>query len=687
MKRLYILIILSLTLCFALSLQAQVDRTKAPKAGPAPKIQLGDYDTFTLKNGLKVLVVENHKLPKVSFSLSLTIDPIKEGNKSGYISIAGSLLEMGTKSRTAQQIAEEVDFIGADLNSYSKGVFASGLSKFKNQILGLMADVCLHPIFPQEEFYKLVKQNLSALQANKTSARSIASNVRDKVLYGDSHPYGDVTTENTIGNIKLTDCENYYNTYFKPNVALLAIVGDITTKEAKKMVQKYFENWQSKEVPAHNYKVPVMPKGKRVIFSHKDASPQSIVQIINLINLKKGAADVIPASVMNAMLGRGFLGLLMKNLREDKGYTYGAYSRLASDQLVGEFYTSSEVRANVTDSALIQMEIEMKRIRNEKLTQDHLDMTKATLAGDFARSLEKPSTIANFAMAIERYNFPKDYYATYLEKLAKVSLEDVKAMAEKYIDPENAVYLVVGDRKLKSSLKKISSTQKVEEFDNKGNVVVVKPNAIPDGLTTKAILEKYINAIGGREKLASMKNLSLKGDMKMGPMSMNIETIFKGNTKYCMKVMMNGQVMQSVLFNGEEAKITAMGKETKATEEQLKKFKLEAQMCSELNFEALGFTAKIDGTEMIDGEKAYKLEVTDPSGITTIDSYCSNSGLKLKSIAQQNGRSVIIRYKDYREVEGIKFPFMTITSMGPQEIPLTITELKVNNGVEDSVFN
>ncbi|RUT78641.1 M16 family metallopeptidase [Ancylomarina longa] len=687
MKRLYRLVILSLTLCFALSLQAQVDRTKAPVAGPAPKIQLGNYDTFSLKNGLKVLVVENHKIPKVSFSLSLNIDPIVEGDKSGYISIAGSLLEMGTMTKTAQQIAEEVDFIGADLNSYSKGVYAAGLSKFKDQILQLMADVCLHPSFPKSEFDKLVKQNLTGLQANKTSARYIASNVKDRVLYGKLHPYGDVTTESTIANIELADCENYYNTYFKPNVAILAIVGDITTKEAKKLVKEYFQNWQPSEVPAHKYAIPAMPKGKRVIFSNKDASPQSLVQVINLINLKKGASDVISASVMNAMLGRGFSGLLMKNLREDKAYTYGAYSRLSSDQLVGEFSASSNVRSNVTDSALIQIEYEMNRIRNEKLTQDHLDMTKATLAGDFARSLEKPSTIANFAMSIEKYNLSKDYYATYLEKLAKVSLDDVLAMAQKYVDPENAVYLVVGDRKLKNSLKNISATHEVEEFDNEGEKVVEDPNAIPVGLTSKAILENYINAIGGREKVEAMKDLSLKGDMKMGPMIMNIETIFKGNTKYCMKVMMNGQVMQSVLFDGDKAKIMAMGKETQATEEQLKNFKLEAQMCSELNFDALGFTAKIVGSELIDGEKAYKLEVIDPSGVTQFDFYSSKSGLKVKTIAQQSGKSVIIRYKDYEEVEGIKFPFTTVTSMGPQEMPLTITELKVNKGVEDSVFN
>lgn len=687
MKKTYRLFALFIAICFVISASAQVDRTKAPAAGPAPKIQIGDHDSFTLKNGMKVLVVENHKLPRVEFALSLLIDPIVEGDKVGYTSFTGDLMDRGTSNRTANQIAEEIDFIGADLGARADGAVAGGLSRYKEQIIELMADVTLHPIFPQDEFDKIVKQTLSGLEANKTDPKSTSRNVRSKVLYGESHPYGEVLTEASVNNVTVEDCKKYHETYFKPNVALMVIVGDITTKEAKKLVEKYFGKWEQGVVPTHKYEMPAKIEGKRVVFANKDAAPQSLVQIINWIDLKKGDPDIIPASVMNSMLGRGFLGLLNKNLREDKAYTYGAYSGLSSDKLVGRFYTSSEVKAEVTDSSLMEMAFEINKIRNTKLTQDHLDMTKATLAGDFARSLENPSTIADFAMAIERYKLPADYYATYLEKLDKVTLEDIQAMAKKYTDPDNAVYLVVGDKKYKKQLAKLSSTGEVEEYDYKGDIVKEDPNAIPEGLTCTSVIENYLTAVGGRDKWSAVKNLAIKGEMKMGPMSMNIETAFKNNEKYSLKMTMNGQVMQAVTYNGTSAKIMAMGQEKQADEAELAKYKIQAQMCPELNMQELGYKMDIVGAEVIDGEKAYKIEITDAGGESRYDFFSVESGLKIKTIMQQNGMSIVMLYKEYKEVEGIKYPYLTVTKMGPQEMPLTITELSVNKGVEDSIFN
>jgi len=687
MKNLYRLFALLIAVCFVISASAQVDRTKAPAAGPAPKVQLGDYDTFTLKNGMKVLVVANHKLPQVGFAISLLNDPIAEGDKAGYLSVMGQLLDRGTTKRSGKQIAEEIDFIGAELGVSSSGVDAGGLSRYKEKIIELMADVLQNPTFPQEEFDKIVKQTLSGLEANKTDPNSMASNMRSRVLYPANHPYGDVVTEETVKSFTVEDCKKYYTTYFKPNKALMAIVGDITTKEAKKLVKKYFGDWESAEVPNHKYEMPAKMEGKRVVLSNKDAAPQSLVRIYNSFELKKGNADVIPASVMNAMLGRGFSGLLMKNLREDKAYTYGAGSRLYSDKLVGGFYTSSEVKAEVTDSALMQMVVEMDRIRDTKLTQDHLNMTKATMAGDFARSLEDPGTIARFAMAIERYNLPEDYYATYLEKLDKVTLEDIQAMAKKYVDPNNAVYLVVGDKKYKKQLAKLSSTGKVEEYDYKGDIVKEDPNAIPEGLTCKTVIANYVDAIGGRDNWMAVKDLSIKGEMKMGPMSINVESAQKNNEKFCMKMTMNGQVMQAMYYNGTSGRVVAQGNEMVANEAQLAGFKQQAQMCPELNMEKLGYSMKIVGAENVDGEKAYKLEVKDSQGNTKYEFFSADSGLKLKTIAQQQGMSVTTLYKNYTEVEGIKYPYSAITKMGPQEMPLTITELSVNKGVDDSVFN
>ncbi len=687
MKKLNRFLFILVAICMVTAVHAQVDRTKAPAAGPAPKVQLGDYDSFTLKNGLKVLVVENHKLPKVNFSLNLNNDPIVEGDKTGFSSFAGELIGTGTASKNYAQISEEVDFIGAHLGTSAGGVNASGLSRYKEKIMALMADVTLNPSFPKDEFDKIVKQTLSGLESSKNDPNSISSNMRSRIVYGANHPYGDVMTKATVENITMDDCKNYYNTYFKPNVAVLAIVGDITTKEAKKMVKKYFGKWKKGEVPTQKYEMPAKMKGKRVVLANKDAATQSLIQIINTFELKKANPDVIPARVMNAMLGSGFSGLLFKNLREDKAYTYGAYSSISDDKLVGFFRTTSNVKAAVTDSAFVQMVVEIDRIRDTKLTQDHLNMTKAAMAGDFARALESPSSIASFAMSIERNNLPADYYATYLEKLDRVTLDDIQAMAKKYIDPNNAVYLVVGDRKYKERLAKLSSEGVVEEYDFKGDIVKEDPNAIPEGLTANTVIESYIKAIGGREKLESIKNMSMKGEMKMGPMSINVEQAYKNNEKFAMSMIMNGQVLQAIKYNGTSAKVMAQGRESEANEQQLKGFKMQANMFAEVNFKDLGFTAKIAGTEMIDGVKAYKVEMIDTDNVSRFDFYSSATGLKVKTIAKDNGMAVTMIYKDYKNVDGIMFPFSLITKMGPQEMPLSVTNLEFNKGVKDEMFN
>ena len=224
----YIIPILLLCLSTTLIWSQKVDRSKAPKAGPAPKIQIGSYQLFTLENGLKVIVVENHKLPTVSYSLQLEIDPIKEGEKAGSVSAAGELMTAGTTTRSKDEISNAVDFIGAQLSSGSEGIYASSLTKHSETILELMSDVLLHPSYPEAEIEKSRKKILSGLVSEKTDPNSISSKIGNLVKYGKNHPYGEMMTEETVNNYKREDLVNYYNTYFKPNVSYLIIVGDIT---------------------------------------------------------------------------------------------------------------------------------------------------------------------------------------------------------------------------------------------------------------------------------------------------------------------------------------------------------------------------------------------------------------------------------------------------------------------------
>lgn len=670
----------------SLTVNAQLDRSIRPNPGPAPKIQLGDYELFTLANGLKVIVVENHKIPKINYQLNLDIDPVPEGNQAGYISMTGDLLRAGTTTKTKAQIDEAIDFIGASLNTYSTGISGSVLTKFSSELLDIMSDVLYNPVFPAEELNKLKKQNISGIQASKNEAKAIAANINSTVMFGNEHPYGEIISEKTIENITLDKCKEYYKTYFRPNTAYLIIVGDITLKEAKLQANKYFGKWEKGVVPTHSYNFPEVNKSPKVVIGNRDGAVQSVIMVSNPLDFKPGNPDAIKASVMNSILGGGSLSSYINaNLREKHAYTYGGYSSLSTDKLVGSFKASAEVKGLATDSAMTQLLSEINRIINEPVDKDMLQQVKSRMNGSFARSLENPSTIAQFALNIEKYKLPKDYYATYLEKLSNVSASDVQEMAKKYLNPENANIIAVGNADmLQKTMAKFSKDGKVEQLDFYGNPV--KALEAPSDLTGMDVIAKYVEAIGGKDKLAKMNDVSIKMGMSMQGMNIEIVNRQKAPNKLSVETTMGGNVLSKQVCNGVKAMVKSQMGNQEITGPALQDMLAQATLNAELYLEKMGITAELKGSEDVDGQPAWKVQMKMPSGKNTVDFYDQKSGLKVKSVSQQGQMSVTTLYSDYRDVDGVLFPFKIKQSAGPQSFDIVVSNVEVNKGIDDSVF-
>ena len=690
MKKIILLLFVALLLTF--NINAQLDRTQPPKPGPAPTVNIGDYQMFTLSNGLKVIVVENRKTPVISWQLTLDVDPVMEGDAKGYVDLAGQLMRAGTKNRSKQQIDEEIDFIGASLSTFSTGMFGSSLTRHKEKLLTLMSDVLLNPVFPQDELEKVITQSISGLSANESDANFMVDNLISSVMFGSSHPYGEVVTKESLGNINRDHVVNYYNTFFKPNTAYLVIVGDITAKEAKKLTNKYFKKWKKGDVPKATYEIPAPPAGNKVAFANRDGAVQSVLAVSYPIELKPGAPEAIKASVMNSILGGGvFSGRLMQNLREDKAYTYGARSSLSSDRLIGSFSARTEVGNNVTDSALVEILYEMDRLAKEPVDQQSLDLVKNFMNGSFARSLESPRTIANFALNIERYKLPKDYYKTYLEKLAAVSIEDVSAMAARYIKPENA-WIVVGGNKdeVAPKLARFSKNGEVLFFDPYGRPVVSSGTEIPAGLTAEKVIENYIKAVGGADKLRSITDQVMKMSTEMQGMTIELVSSWKAPGKILVTTGMGGNIMQKQVFDGERGQVEAMGQKMELSGKQLEDMKIQAILFPELEYKSLGFELKLAEIEDIDGKPAYKVQISSPQGTSKSEFFDVASGLKVRSVASQETQmgpmTVTSSYGDYREVDGIKFPFSLKQQVGPQALDLKVGSIEMNKGVSDDLF-
>lgn len=680
-------IIFILLLFIAFPSWSQLDRSQKPEPGPAPKFNLGKAEQFTLANGLRVFVVENHKLPRVSFSLVLDNDPILEKENAGYVSMAGQLLRSGTTSQTKAQLDEAVDFLGATLSTSSSGAYASSLKKHADKVMALMAEVILHPSFPEEELEKLKKQTLSALEANKDDADAIAADVAQVLRYGKEHPYGEVVTEETVRNIDLTEIKQYYNAFFRPNNAYLAVVGDISKKEAEKLVKKYFGQWKKGDIPSATYPIPSAPKETIVALVDRPNAVQSVISMTYPVELKPGDPDVIKSMVMNQVLGGSFSSRLNMNLREKHGYTYGAHSSLNSDRLVGSFRAGASVRNEVTDSAIAEFLHELKDIKQKNVTEEELQNVKNYLTGSFARSLENPATIANFAINIERFHLPKDYYINYLKNIDAVSLEDIQQMAEKYITPEKAYILVVG--KGEEVADRIKEFGKLQYFDIYGNPYTPeKKAALPEGLTAEKVIADYLLALGGKENLRKIKDLSIVMAASLQNNPVEIVQTVKAPNKSSSEVKMGGMVVQKEVYNGKEVAMYQMGQQITMTEEQKKEAAYKSVMFPELEYEQWKVEMTLKGIEKLEGEDVYVIETVLPTGTKSTQYFSVATGLKVKeamNIETPQGNVVQnIAYADYKEKSGVKFPYKV--TLSPPGLTAEIISIDINKGVDDKVF-
>ncbi len=668
-----ILITLASSLAFG-----QIDRSSLPKPGPAPEIKIGEPYKFKLKNGLQVFVVENDKLPQVTYSLILDRDPIVEGDKAGYVSIAGQMLRRGTTSKTKEELDEAIDFLGASVNTSSTGISASGLSKYNEELLQLMTDILFNPSFPEEELEKIKKQTISGIQASKDNPSAIASLVRAAVLYGKDHPSGESETEQTISNIGLDDVKQYYNTYFKPNIAYLAVVGNVDAKATEALVKQYFGDWEKGKVPSFDYETPAKPDQTTIALVDRPQSVQSNIIISNLAEIKTGDDDVVPATVMNRILGGGSASRLFMNLREDKGYTYGAYSSLnPSFDLIGSFTANAEVRNEVTDSAIYQFLYEFNQIRSELVTDEELADAKNFLAGSFGRQLESPATVAQFALNTAIYGLPEDYYATYLQKIEAVTKDDVQKMALKYIQPKNAYITIVGKKDdIYDGLKQYG---KVELYDINGDPEKAFDASSVD-VTADMVIDNYIKAIGGREKLAAVESMTMEVEVAVRGMTIN-QSLKKDEDKFYSSTAMGTNVISKMVYNEGQGYMVMQGNRNDLTEAQMADMKISSLAFPEIYYDEINVTLELDGIKKVGDEEAYRVKVTYPSGTSVTEFFSTTSGLKLKTEGPQN-----TEYSDYREVEGILIPFSQKIGSPMGSLDATIKEVKFNVEIPETTF-
>lgn len=683
MKTKLIALVAIFTMSFALN--AQVDRTKKPAAGPAPQVKLGKADKFKLKNGLTVIMVENHKLPRASATLTIDNKPYFEGDKAGVSGLMGSLLGRGTPTMTKDQFNERVDFLGANVGFGSSSAFASSLSRYFNEILGLMADGVKNSQFTQEEFDKEVKITLDGIKSSEKSVTAAARRVEDLLTYGANHPFGEFTSKKSVNNITLADVKANYNTYYRPNNAYLIIQGDINPKKMKKLVKKLFNDWEAGVIPDSNLPEIKNVETTEINFVDMPNAVQSEIAVVNNLNLKLGDKDYFAALLANRILGGGG-ARLYNNLREDKGYTYGSYSRLRQSRYAATFRATASVRNMVTDSSVVEIMKEINKIRYSKVTEKELKKVKAEYVGSFVINVQQPSTVASYALNRELYNLPDDYYEKYLENINAVTIDDVQNAAIKYFKGDKARIFITG--KAIDVLKNLEKNENynIKYFDKYGNATE-KPELsipIPAGVTKESVVNNYFKAIGGVDKIKALKSSLITYQTKINGAAIEV-TEKRNDAKYSSVTSMNGNPVIKVLMSKDGISMNGQ--------------QLPPAMVSEMTgslgvFPEFGIlndaNAKLTSVEKLeDGRQVYVISTVGKI-VSTSFYFDVKTGLKVKEsqVTKAGGRtqSQEAFYSDYKDFGGIKFATKKNGSLGPQKVNFTLKDAKVNEGVSDEDF-
>ena len=677
------------------SANAQIDRSQIPSSGPTPEVNLRDAKEFKLKNGLTVLVATDTKFPVVSWSLNLNNPPVFEGNKAGVQSLTGALLGKETLKSTKDEFAEKVDFLGASVSVNPNGGFGYCLTKYQEDVFSLFAEAAFKTKFTQEELDFEKEQLIEGIKSGENSAAAIAGNVRGAVFYGKNHAAGEIVTEETINNVSLEDVKQFYSDRFKPSNGFMLFTGDITVKEVKKLLKKYMKGWKSGSVTIPEYPSFEDVSTTEINFVDVPNAVQTELAVMSVSKLKMTDKDYHACLVANYILGGAFGSYLNMNLREKNGYTYGVRSSLGTARWYNSsFRVTTKVRNSVTDSAVVEILKEIKRIKAEPVDNELLVNAKAKFLGNFILQSEDKAVAARRALSIKTNKLPEDFYKNYIANIDAVTIEDVQRVSQKYFSDNNVRVVLVGKGSdVVENLEKIKWNGKklpIKFFDKDANSVEkpVFSKPIPAGVTSLTVMESYIAAIGGLEAVNAISSVNIAANVNIEGMPFKptaaIKTMSPNMSSMEMSIAGMGTVMKQK-YNGTTGYSEQQGMKAPMSENELSEKAKEKGLFPETYLDASSIS--LVSLITIEGADVYKLMIEKDS----FRYYDANSGLLVRTekTEEAQGQKVtsIEDLSDYREVNGVLFPYEQKITSGPQIIGLSATEVIVNEGVSAEDFN
>jgi zinc protease len=439
MKR---LIAFALAILFAAS-------TAAPARAGNGTLRLPPYKKLKLKNGMTVLLMEQHEVPIISFNFIVKAGSVADpAGKEGLASLAAGLLRKGTKSRTADQISSELDFIGGLLQATATPDYTNGFAEFVKKDVGrgvdILADVMLNPTFPQDEIAKMVAQRIDGIKAAKDEAQAVIGNYFSSYLYG-SHPYARPTDgdEKSLAALTRADVQKFYQTYYTPSNVILAVAGDFDSAEMEQVLAGKLGAWPDKPAPAISVPDAVPFQGKKLLLVDKPDSTQTFYQIGN-VGIARTNSDRVFVQVINTLFGGRFTSMLNTALRIQSGLTYGARSSFTQRKARGPFAISTFTPNPTTERAIdITLDL-LKRLHEKGITEEELKSAKSYLKGQFPPTIETSDQLAAMVAQLEFYGLNESDINDYYAKVDSMTMADAGRIVKQYFPLDNLVFVLIG---------------------------------------------------------------------------------------------------------------------------------------------------------------------------------------------------------------------------------------------------
>jgi zinc protease len=433
---------------------SKVERlNRAPVNKEILRVKLPVPTTVRLPNGLTLLLLEDHKLPTIAFTMWIRPGQLADPNDlPGLASFTADMLREGTERRTSSQIAAEVDSLGASLSADSRfgtsytSVNGSGLIDSASQILDLMSDIVLHPAFPEAELAKYKQRQAAGLEERLSNPTFLGQQMFRRVLYGDAPLSVASPTKESVEKATRDDLKKFHDQHYRPSNTILGVTGDFKPAEMRAMIEKYFGAWAGKAEAPLAFPAVVTLQPAKITLVDRPASVQTYI-IGGGQSIRRTDPIYPTLAVMNQVLGGGPQARLFLDLREEHGYTYGSYSRFDAEIYPGQWFASAPVRTPVTDGSMTQFVYEFKRINNEPVPQTELDDARRAIVAGFALSLEQPAQQLNNWLTSAHFGLPADYWEKYPDRVAAVDAASVQAAAKKFVDLDHMQWVAVGDRK------------------------------------------------------------------------------------------------------------------------------------------------------------------------------------------------------------------------------------------------